>query len=117
MPHLVHRVMYAAEVGQIPLGLLVLHKCDNPKCCNPEHLFLGTHKDNTQDCIAKGRFVITPHKGEKNGNSKLTDDQVLKIRALVSDGIAYCKIARTFSVSRQHVRRIALGHNRVLASA
>lgn len=51
-----HRFAYQLLVGEIPSELLVLHKCDVRLCVNPEHLFLGTHKDNTQDCIRKGRF-------------------------------------------------------------
>ena len=51
----VHRVVFKLMKGKVPDSLLVLHNCDNPKCCNPDHLFLGTNKDNTQDMIAKGR--------------------------------------------------------------
>ncbi|HBR21586.1 MAG TPA: hypothetical protein DD713_03315 [Nitrospiraceae bacterium] len=51
-----HRFMYELCIGPIPEGMLVCHTCDIERCGNPEHLFLGTHKDNTQDAINKGRF-------------------------------------------------------------
>ncbi len=55
-----HRVSYALYIGEIPKGLLVLHKCDTPACLNPEHLFLGTQKENMQDCKRKGRTTLGP---------------------------------------------------------
>lgn len=57
--HTAHRVSYTAYVGEIPDGQYVLHKCDNRKCFNPEHLFLGTQLENVHDCINKGRFNRT----------------------------------------------------------
>lgn len=75
---LAHRLAWELFRGQIPEGLLVLHKCDNPACVNPVHLFLGTHKDNSQDMIAKGRNAkrLAPHTRTR----KLTADQVRAIR-------------------------------------
>ena len=90
---LVHRVTDQAANGPIPKGLFVLHRCDNPKCINPEHLFVGTAKDNVHDMIAKGRNSKPPAnykgrhtgkmpKGEQMPNSTLTEPVVRNIFAL-----------------------------------
>lgn len=71
-----HRVAYKIAKGKIPDGRLVCHHCDNPSCCNPSHLFLGTHQDNVDDMVQKGRQV----KGKKNGRAKLKWPDVQKIR-------------------------------------
>ena len=73
-----HRFSYKLHNGEIPKGLSVLHSCDNPSCVNPEHLFLGTHRDNMKDRYNKNRQA----KGESNGNSKLTEKDVLEIKRL-----------------------------------
>ena len=73
-----HRVSWMLKNGDIPPGMFVLHKCDNPGCCNPDHLFLGTAKDNSQDCTDKGRRAITHRKHTRI--RKLSDDQVREIR-------------------------------------
>lgn len=79
--HLASRVSYTLTHGEIPPGLFVCHKCDNPKCCNPHHLFLGTAKDNMQDCARKGRMNTAGLKGEKHGSAKITEKDVRDIRA------------------------------------
>lgn len=74
-----HRVSWEIHRGKIPEGLFVLHKCDNPPCVNPEHLFIGTTLDNVRDKIQKGRLRVP--RGEDSGVSKLTEAQVIAIRA------------------------------------
>lgn len=74
-----HRVMWVLTHGPIPDGLLVLHRCDVPLCVNPDHLFLGATVDNVRDMTEKGRRAST--RGDANGNAKLTERDVLSIRA------------------------------------
>lgn len=73
-----HRLAYELTNGAIPHGLNVCHTCDNKKCCNPAHLFLGTALDNTLDKMKKGRQAVL--QGESHGSHKLTAEQVLSIR-------------------------------------
>ena len=75
-----HRVAWTATYGDIPDGLYVCHQCDNPPCCNPRHLFLGTHQDNMRDMISKGRAPHNSNPGEAHGRAKLTDDLVRYMR-------------------------------------
>jgi hypothetical protein len=73
-----HRLSYVHHVGEIPDGKIICHHCDNPKCINPEHLYAGSHKDNTRDMYERGRQNAP--KGIDRPNVKLTEDQVIKIR-------------------------------------
>jgi len=73
-----HRVSYLIHKGQIPEGFLVCHKCDNPSCINPEHLFIGKNIDNVKDCMRKGRWM--KQEGTQRYNAKLTDEIVRKAR-------------------------------------
>ncbi len=95
-----HRVSYELNVGPIPEGLGVLHRCDNPPCCNPSHFFLGTRADNNADMVAKGRNRSLGSCGEDSGNARLSAETVLKIRA--ADG-SHTQIAKQFGVSRSHI--------------
>ena len=99
-----HRVMWEIVFGPIPEGLWVLHKCDNPPCCNPAHLFLGTQFDNMADMYAKGRGVNNV--GEKNSNAKLTQEQVEVIRA---DDRLQRVIAAEYGVVKQTISWIQTG--------
>jgi len=94
-PYPVHRVSYETYIGEIKPGLLVLHKCDNPSCFNPEHLFLGTNKDNMEDMTKKGRKPI----GEKVANSKLTEEQVREIKERLFNGETVNEIFPDYPVS------------------
>jgi|SRR5271170_2141735 len=78
---LAHRVCYELCIGEIPQGLKVLHRCDNPKCVRPDHLFIGTQLENIEDMVRKGR-----RKGTKHALAKLNDEQVLAVRASVKQG-------------------------------
>lgn len=73
-----HRVAWELEFGAVPSGLLVLHKCDNPPCCNPQHLFIGSDSDNNRDMVTKGRDRH-PY-GESHGCVKLNEEIVMSIR-------------------------------------
>ena len=91
---LAHRVAWEKERGPIPPGVCVLHRCDNPPCINPDHLFLGTQLDNIADRHRKGRNGRLP--GESNGRARLTEAQV---RAIRSDTRSKVAIAQTYGIS------------------
>ena len=91
-----HRVSYEMAYGSFDKSLHVLHRCDNPGCVRPDHLFLGTHQDNTKDKVSKNRQSAL--KGVVNPKSKLTEEQVLEIRSL--RGFYDLKtLAKVFNVS------------------
>lgn len=100
-----HRMAYRLGVGSIPDGLCVLHKCDNPPCCNPLHLFLGTRADNNRDKKEKGR--APSQKGEQNGNAKLTEAEILLIcRVYAIRNFTMRELAIKYKVSEQHIFNI-----------
>jgi len=103
-----HRYAYELFVGPIPEGMCVLHTCDNPRCTLKTHLFLGTHKDNSDDMISKGRKAVL--RGQQTGVSKLKEDKVLKIRSLyVAGSITQEKLAVMFLVSQATINNIVNG--------
>ncbi len=104
---LTHRIAWELTYGEIPDGLWVLHKCDNPPCCNPAHLFLGTHQDNMQDMATKGRSNPPGLQGEKHARHKLTDYQVREIRQRYRSGsIEYMQLAHEYGVSFSTINRV-----------
>jgi len=95
-----HRLSYQISNGAIPPGLEICHKCDNPPCVNPLHLFSATHAENLADARKKGRFSPPPSTlGSLNGNSKLSELDVLKIRYLRKKGGSRPKVASQFGVT------------------
>lgn len=118
---LAHRVAWELTHGPVPAGLCVLHRCDNPPCCNPAHLFLGTKTDNNADRTAKGRggsasgdangARTCPERvarGERHGLAKLTASAVRKIRARVRAGATQTETAALFGVTQSTISLVVL---------
>lgn len=103
-----HVLAFLWAGNEIKEGQCVCHRCDNPKCCNPSHLFTGTHNANMQDMIAKGRAVHP--KWDETGTAKLTKEQVSMIKDLWNTGkLTKAKIGRYFGVDRGHAGMIISG--------
>jgi hypothetical protein len=105
-----HRVAWKLAGRADPGALFVLHRCDNPSCVNPDHLFLGTHEDNMADMKAKGRGVKThpKHRGSLNHQAKLTEDDVLDIRATYAFGALQSDLAKEYGVHFGTISSIVL---------
>lgn len=118
---LAHRVTYAVTFGPIPEGLHVLHKCDNPPCVRPDHLFVGTHADNMADARQKKRFAagdrspsrLFPERlrrGSRGYWAKLTEEQVAEIKAMYRPyRVSQHTIAKMYGVTRGTIAQIIQG--------
>jgi hypothetical protein len=100
--HLAHRASYEAFVGNIPKGMYVCHACDNVACVNPNHLFLGTQKQNLQDMANKGRST----RGAKNPMAKLDEYGVRQIKEGIKAGQSDSSLAKSWMVCRQTINNI-----------
>ena len=107
---LAHRLSWKIHLGPIPNGLWVLHKCDNHLCVNPDHLFLGTIRDNTADACRKGRNA----RGESHGHARLTEQDVLDIRSRYVEFRGNRNnsrmLALEYKVGDRHIRQIVSRH-------
>ena len=104
-----HRLAYIYAYAFIPDGAQVLHSCDNPPCCNPMHLYLGSHEVNHNEKVAKKRHVW--HTGSGHGMAKLTENDVLRIRELLDMGVTQTRLAKDFGIDQTGISRIKLRKN------
>ncbi len=109
-----HRLAWEILRGSIPAGRCVLHTCDNRRCVNPNHLFLGDRGDNARDMAAKGRQFLQQYperarRGEQHHATHLTDEAVLEIRERCAAGRTLDEVADEFGVHRTVISKIALG--------
>ena len=101
-----HRISWEFYYGPIKKGMNICHHCDNPKCVRPTHLFEGTHKDNSEDCKRKGRFMVGVMKKE---STKLSFDAADDIRKLYESGVLQKDIAKKYGVARCHISDVVNG--------
>jgi len=103
-----HRLSYHVYKGEIGT-YHVLHTCDNRKCCNPEHLYLGTDKENTRDRVLRGRIRNGGNKGEEIGTSKVTEQQVREIKIRLKNGETPYQIAKNYPIGKDAIYHIKWG--------
>lgn len=110
-----HRITYRHFYGDIPKKMFVCHSCDVPSCCNPDHLFLGTPKDNTRDMMRKQRNSLPPRNphivGSAHPGAKLNEEQVQEIRNQYRHGVTQKEIAIQYGVARQTISKV-VNHKR-----
>lgn len=101
-----HRMAWMLANGEVPKGMYVMHTCDVPACVRPDHLRIGTQKDNMADCLAKGRYVT----GERTYNAKLNAEKVREMRRLRAEtDLSFYKLAPMFGVSYSVARDVCQG--------
>lgn len=104
------RLAYFLWYNKDPGSMMVLHTCDNRRCCNPHHLYLGDVKQNSRDMVERGRHRTGPVVGSGNGNAKLTEADVMAIRAMFAAGKTNIEIAARYGVKHQTISKIRRGY-------
>lgn len=107
-----HRVSYQLHVGAIPHGKIICHRCGNPTCVKPDHLYAGTYRQNMIDRVAHGHQSGGARPGEKHHMAKLSDKQVTKIRSMLKTGSTGAYLSRAFGVSQTQISRIKRNESR-----
>lgn len=113
-----HRFSYELHFGAFDDSLCVLHRCDNPPCVNPDHLFLGTRTDNNADMRMKGRNVRSgTHTwnykyGDDHWNTKISDGDIDRMKADHDNGMSFSEISKKYGISGSHASRIVKGTRR-----
>lgn len=102
-----HRALWESMNGPIPEGKILRHNCDVPACVNPKHLSLGTYADNMQDKSQRGRCNAAS--GERHGHARLTNEDVLKIRQAIANGVQQKVLAKEYGVHLNTIGRISTG--------
>jgi hypothetical protein len=102
----VHRVAWALTKGEPPAHLCVCHRCDTPACANPAHLFLGTHKENAEDKVRKGRHRFVALRGADHPTIHTTVEEALAIRAAYAAGLHVPELAAKFQKTRAVIRGV-----------
>lgn len=101
-----HRVAFEVYKGPIPDGANVCHTCDNRRCVNPAHLWLGTRSENMKDCSRKGRTVIPHFIGSNHPEAKMDEEKVRSVRLEVAEGMPKRAAARKYAIDRATLRSI-----------
>lgn len=113
---LAHRASWFIHHGEIPDGMCILHRCDNRRCCRPDHLFVGTKADNNADMRSKGRHSTKEANAATRGRSKLSAEQIALLKQQALSGTPKRRLAKSFGISASHVARLIEGKTHASAN-